>query len=148
MPRARGEIHHRFEPEETKTPNGSAKNFWGVITQIVLIDIVFSFDSVITAVGMVQEVWVMIAAIVAAIGIMLIFATAVSRFIDRHPTVKMLALAFLLMIGTLLVAEGLHFHMPRSYVYFAMAFSLFVEFLNIRSGARRSQAALLESHEP
>jgi predicted tellurium resistance membrane protein TerC len=103
----------------------------------MLIDIVFSLDSVITAVGMVQEVWIMIAANVIALGIMLMAAGPISAFVDRHPTVKMLALAFLVLIGTNLVAEGLGHHIPKGYTYFAMAFSVAVEMLNLRVRAAR-----------
>jgi predicted tellurium resistance membrane protein TerC len=103
-----------------------------VIFQIVLIDIVFSLDSVITAVGMVRELGVMIAAVVLAIVFMLIFAGAISTFIHRHPTIKMLALSFLLLIGFTLVAEGFHHEIPRGYIYFAMAFAIGVEFLNLK----------------
>ncbi len=127
------EIHERLEgPSPTPDIRKIASSFVAVIVQIMLLDIVFSLDSVITAVGMVQHVPIMIAAIVAAVGIMLVFAGLVSRFVLRHPTIKMLALAFLLLIGVMLVAEGLGTHFDRKYVYFAMAFSLLVELLNIR----------------
>jgi predicted tellurium resistance membrane protein TerC len=134
------EIHDKLEGhEETGAPK-VASQFGVVIVQIVLIDIVFSLDSVITAVGMVESnpeaPWVglsiMITAVVLAVIVMLLFAGAVSNFVSRHPTMKMLALSFLILIGTALVAEGLHVHIPKGYVYFAMAFSLGVEFLNMR----------------
>jgi predicted tellurium resistance membrane protein TerC len=102
------------------------------LVQIALLDVVFSLDSVITAVGMVDKIWVMIAAVIIAIAIMMIFSGPVSRFVERHPTVKMLALSFLILIGVNLIGEGLGFHIPKGYTYFAMAFSFAVEMLNIR----------------
>jgi len=114
-----------------------AASFTSVIVQILLLDIVFSLDSVITAVGMADHVPVMIGAIVIAVGVMMLSASAISEFIGRHPTIKMLALSFLLLIGVMLVAEGFGQHVPKGYVYSAMAFSLFVEMLNIRAGRRR-----------
>ncbi len=131
------EIHERMEGEsEHADVKKAAVSFGSVIIQIMLLDIVFSLDSVITAVGMVQHVPIMIAAIIAAVGVMMLFSGVVSRFVMRHPTIKMLALAFLLLIGVMLVAEGLGQHFDRNYVYFAMAFSLFVELLNMRSSRR------------
>jgi predicted tellurium resistance membrane protein TerC len=103
-----------------------------VVFQIMLLDIVFSLDSVITAVGMVDTLWVMVAAVIIAVGVMVVFAESVSAFVDRHPTVKILALSFLLLIGTALIAEGLEFHIPKGYIYFAMAFSVMVEMFNLR----------------
>jgi predicted tellurium resistance membrane protein TerC len=126
------EIHDKLEGE---SGHGSAKvmgGFAAVIVQIMLLDIVFSLDSVITAVGMVDQIWVMITAVVIAVGVMLLSVTKISEFVDRHPTVKMLALSFLLLIGVNLVAEGLGQHIPKGYIYFAMAFSVFVELLNLR----------------
>jgi len=108
----------------------------GVIIQIMLLDIVFSLDSVITAVGMVREIWVMVAAVIIAVGIMLFSAEKISNFVNRHPTVKILALSFLLLIGTSLIIEGLHAHIPKGYIYFAMGFSVFVEMLNLRLRTR------------
>ena len=108
----------------------------GVIIQIMLLDIVFSLDSVITAVGMVREIWVMVAAVIIAVAIMLFSAEKISNFVNRHPTVKILALSFLLLIGTSLIIEGLHAHIPKGYIYFAMGFSMFVEMLNLRLRAR------------
>jgi predicted tellurium resistance membrane protein TerC len=133
------EIHHRLEGEE-ETGGGTAKvaSFAGVIVQIMLLDIVFSLDSVITAVGMADDLWVMITAVVIAVGVMMLSAGPISDFVNRHPTVKILALSFLLLIGTSLVAEGLEFHIPKGYIYFAMAFSVFVELINLRV---RGQAA-------
>lgn len=135
--KATKEIHHKLEaadePDTLHPTRPPAASFRAVVAQIVIIDIVFSLDSVITAVGMARAVPVMIAAVVAAVGVMLAFAGAISSFVERHPTIKMLALAFLLLIGVMLVADGLHQHVPRGYVYFAMAFSLGVELLNLRA---------------
>jgi predicted tellurium resistance membrane protein TerC len=127
------EIHNRLEGEEGHASAKVAANLTGVLVQIVLLDIVFSLDSVITAVGMVDEIGVMISAVVVAVGFMLVFARAIGEFVERHPTVKMLALAFLLMIGVVLIAEGLDQHISKGYVYFAMAFSVMVEMLNLRA---------------
>ena len=134
------EIHDKLEGEHGPTGARVYSSFSAVIVQIVLIDIVFSLDSVITAVGMVpvdpDAKWVgltiMISAVIIAVGVMLVFAGLIAGFVERHPTVKMLALSFLLLIGTTLVAEGFHLHIPKGYVYFAMAFSLGVEMLNLR----------------
>jgi len=128
------EIHHRVTHESDPASVGkTSASFAGVITQIVLIDIVFSLDSVITAVGMSDVVPVMVAAVLVAVAVMLAFSGPIVRFIERHPAVKILALSFLLMIGGLLVAEGFHYKIPKGYIYFAMAFSLFVEVLQLRS---------------
>lgn len=108
----------------------------GVIIQIMLLDIVFSLDSVIIAVGMVREIWVMVAVVIIAVAIMLFSAEKISNFVNRHPTVKILALSFLLLIGTSLIIEGLHVHIPKGYIYFAMGFSVFVEMLNLRLRTR------------
>jgi predicted tellurium resistance membrane protein TerC len=127
------EIHRKIEGiEEVHEPGKSARSFRNVIFRIMLIDMVFSFDSILTAVGLVSNVLVMIIAVVIAMMVMLVFSGAVSRFVNNHPTVKMLALAFLIMIGMVLVADGLHFHVPKGYVYFSVAFSLAVEVLNLR----------------
>ena len=128
------EIHEKLEGEE-HAPGAIAAgtaSFAATIAQILLLDIVFSLDSVITAVGMAEDLWVMVTAVVIAIGVMLISAGTISDFVNRHPTVKMLALSFLLLIGMSLVAEGLHFEIPKGYIYFAMGFSVFVEVLNLR----------------
>ncbi|MEO6694357.1 MAG: TerC family protein [Ignavibacteria bacterium] len=126
------EIHNKLEAEE-ETGNSNAKAvFWNIILQIVLLDLVFSLDSVITAVGLVKHVSIMIIAIVLSMIVMIIFAKKVSDFIHKHPTIKMLALSFLLMIGLLLLVEGFHVEVPKGYVYFAMAFSFIVEMLNIK----------------
>ena len=126
------EIHEKLEGEEGHASAQIRATFTSVIIQILLLDIVFSLDSVITAVGMVQQLAVMVAAVVIAVGVMLLAADSVSSFVDRHPTIKMLALSFLLLIGFSLVAEGTHFHIPKGYIYFAMGFSVLVEFLNLR----------------
>jgi len=140
------EIHDSLEGEEAHESRKVAASFASVIIQIMLLDIVFSLDSVITAVGMVDEVWVMIAAVVIAVVIMMIAAEPISAFVHRHPTVKMLALSFLLLIGFVLLVEGLHGHIGKGYIYFAMAFSVGVECLNLKLRAR--QAAKVELHQP
>lgn len=132
MAKATHEIHDKLEGEEGSTVKKIAPSMASVITQIMLLDIVFSLDSVITAVGMAKDLGVMITAVVISVAIMLFAAGPISRFVDRHPTVKMLALSFLLLIGMALMAEGLEFHIPKGYIYFAMAFSVFVEILNIQ----------------
>ena len=129
------EIHERLEGEsESERTTRGAATMAGVLVQIALLDLVFSLDSVITAVGMANQVAVMIAAIVLAVGFMMFSAGPVSAFVERHPTVKMLALSFLLLIGVTLIAEGFGQHISKGYVYFAMAFSVFVEVLNLRAG--------------
>jgi len=131
------EIHDDLEGKEGKGPSASGSaSFVGVLTQIMLLDIVFSLDSVITAVGMVDRIGIMVAAIVAAVLVMMLFAQTVGDFVGRHPTIRMLALSFLLLIGVMLVAEGTGNHVPKGYIYFAMAFSLFVELLNMKAGSR------------
>ena len=127
------EIHGKLEGEEHGTGGkGGTAAFSKIIIQILALDIVFSLDSVITAVGMSSQISIMITAVVISIGVMLVFAGRISAFVDRHPTIKMLALSFLILIGVMLVAEGFHAHIPKGYVYFAMAFSLGVEMLNMR----------------
>lgn len=126
------EIHGSLEGEEGHASKKVYASFAGVIVQIMLLDIVFSLDSVITAVGMVDNIWVMIAAVVISIIAMMLFAGSIGAFVQRHPTIKMLALSFLLLIGVTLIAEGLHQHIPKGYIYFAMAFSVVVELLNMR----------------
>jgi predicted tellurium resistance membrane protein TerC len=126
------EIHDKLEGEEG---HGSAKvgaSFVSVIVQIMILDIVFSLDSVITAVGMVEQLWVMITAVLISVGIMMASAEAISAFVHKHPTVKMLALSFLLLIGMSLILEGFNHHIPKGYIYFAMGFSVFVEMINLR----------------
>jgi predicted tellurium resistance membrane protein TerC len=132
------EIHHRVEGHDEGPRTGrSAPSFAGVLAQIVALDVVFSLDSVITAVGMVDQVWIMIAAVMISIGLMMVLAGRISAFIDRHPTVKMLALSFLLLIGGSLIADGFDFHIPKGYVYGPIAFSLFVEGLNLWARSRQ-----------
>ncbi len=137
------EIHVNLEGDgEHGSAGAAAASFWSVITQIMLLDIIFSLDSVITAVGMAEHLGVMVTAVVIAVVFMMVFAGTVSEFVHRHPTVKMLALSFLLMIGLSLVAEGLDFHIPKGYIYFAMAFSVFVEMLNLRIRQAKKPVAL------
>jgi predicted tellurium resistance membrane protein TerC len=127
------EIHERLEGVEEKQPvHKAVASMTGVIIQIGLLDIIFSLDSVITAIGMARQLWVMITAVVIAIGVMMLAAGSIGAFVERHPTVKMLALSFLLLIGMTLIAEGMDVHIPKGYIYFAMAFSVFVEMLNLR----------------
>jgi predicted tellurium resistance membrane protein TerC len=137
------EVEAREEdtPDATVAPSEAARRglFWGVIGQIAVIDIVFSLDSVITAVGMVDRIGVMIAAVLAAVGVMMFAAKPIGEFVDRHPSVKVLALAFLVMVGVTLTAEAFGVHVPKGYIYAAMAFSLGVEALNIRARKRRLQ---------
>ena len=135
--KATHEIHSELEGPAEHAHSKKAASFRSVLIQILLLDIVFSLDSVITAVGMADDVGVMITAVVIAIVIMMFSASAVSRFIDTHPTVKMLALSFLLLVGIALIADGLEQHIPRGYIYFAMAFSVLVELLNMRVRRRR-----------
>jgi predicted tellurium resistance membrane protein TerC len=132
------EIHHSLEETDDAAPATKRAAFSSVLIQIVLLDIVFSLDSVITAVGMVDEIAVMIAAVIIAVIAMMVFAGSISVFISRHPTLKMLALSFLLLIGVNLIGDGLGFHIPKGYTYFAMGFSVAVEMLNIRIRNRRS----------
>lgn len=138
------EIHRGIEGhnEEVTAGSAAAASFTSIILQIVLIDLVFSIDSIITAIGMTDIVGVMIAAVFVAIAVMYFASEAVSRFIERHPTTKMLALNFLLLIGVALIADGLHFHIPRGYIYFAMAFAALVEVFNVISQRRRHKIKL------
>ena len=139
--KATGEIHELLEGaqgHDGSSPGAAARaTFGSIIGQVIVIDLVFSLDSIITAVGMVDDVRVMIAAVIASVGLMMLFAGSIGRFVSRHPTVKMLALSFLIMIGMALIADGLDFHVPKGYIYFAMAFSVAVEMLNLR--LRRSK---------
>lgn len=139
------EIHGSLEGAEGHRTTRAAASFTSIIIQIALLDIVFSLDSVITAVGMVDQIGVMIAAVMIAVGFMMFASGAISSFVDRHPTVKMLALSFLLMIGVMLIAEGFGRHIPKGYIYFAMAFSVFVEMLNLRIRKRGKPVDLHES---
>ena len=137
------EIHNSLEGvEETQTGKSGRVSFLGIVLQIAVIDIVFSLDSVITAVGLAQHVSVMVAAIVIAVLIMMLAAAPISRFVDEHPTIKMLALSFLTMIGVALIADGLDLHIPKGYIYFAMAFSVIVEMLNLRVRKKREPVHL------
>jgi predicted tellurium resistance membrane protein TerC len=140
------EIHDKLEGEEGHASTRVAASLRSVLIQIVLLDIVFSLDSVITAVGMVDELAVMVIAVIVSVGFMMGFAGPISDFVDRHPTVKMLALSFLLLIGVALVAEGLDQHIPKGYIYFAMAFSVGVELLNLR--VRRGAAPSVRLRQP
>lgn len=130
------EIHQKIEGEEDETGDGKKHSFWATIFQIMLLDIVFSLDSVITAVGMAQHIEIMIAAVVIAVGIMIWSSNSVAGFVNKHPTVKMLALSFLLLIGVSLLAEAFEQHIPKGYIYFAMAFSVLVEMLNLKMKAK------------
>ena len=139
------EIHEKLEGEDGEVTKRIAPTFASVIFQIMMLDIVFSLDSVITAVGMVQQIGVMIAAVIVAMIVMLVFVNQISDFVARHPTIKMLALSFLILIGVMLVAEAFHQKIPKGYIYFAMAFSVGVEMLNIRL---RKKAQRVELHQP
>ena len=133
MGKATHEIHEKLEGEEGGRTNAKVASFASVITQIMILDIVFSLDSVITAVGMADHIGVMVLAVLIAVGVMMLAARPVAEFVERHPTVKMLALSFLILIGVALVAEGFDRHIPKGYIYFAMGFSVFVELLNLRT---------------
>jgi predicted tellurium resistance membrane protein TerC len=138
-----GEIHQTIEGEEEEVDGASVvkATFGAIILQIMVIDIVFSLDSIITAVGMVKEVAVMIAAVIASVGLMMLFAGPIGRFVSANPTIKMLALAFLVVIGVVLIADGFGYHMPKGYIYTAMAFSLLVEMLNMKMRKRHGRKA-------
>lgn len=140
------EIHQLLEGEEGEESRAVRATFSAVIFQIILIDLVFSLDSIITAVGMVDEVAVMIAAVIASVGLMMLFAGAIGRFVSAHPTIKMLALSFLFVIGVLLMADGFGHHVPKGYIYFAMAFSVIVEMLNLR--LRKKSTKPVHLHRP
>jgi predicted tellurium resistance membrane protein TerC len=139
------EIHDSLEGEDSHSPTAKQAGFISVIIQIGLIDIVFSLDSVITAVGMADDVMVMIIAIMLAVGVMMFAAGAIGRFVDSHPTIKMLALSFLVLIGVALISEGIDVHIPKGYIYFAMAFSVVVEMLNLK--IRRGRAVQLKKKD-
>ncbi len=141
-----GEVHQLLEGEEGSESAKVASSFAGVIAQIIVIDLVFSLDSIITAVGMVSEVGVMIAAVVASVGLMMLFAKSIGEFVSNHPTIKMLALSFLVVVGVVLIADGFGHHVPKGYIYFAMAFSVGVEMLNIR--LRKKAAKPVDLREP
>ena len=140
------EIHDKLEGEEGHASARVAASFGAVIVQILLLDIIFSLDSVITAVGMANDVLVMVLAVVIAVGVMLVSSGAIGEFVDRHPTVKMLALSFLLLIGVSLIAEGFDQHIPKGYIYFAMGFSVFVEMINLRVRAKTAPVHLHHSY--
>jgi predicted tellurium resistance membrane protein TerC len=141
-----GEIHESMEGAEGAASSAVKATFAAVILQIMVIDLVFSLDSIITAVGMVDQIAVMIAAVVASVGLMMFFAGAIGRFVSAHPTIKMLALSFLVVVGVVLVADGLGHHVPKGYIYSAMAFALIVEMLNIRM--RKRAGAPVHLHSP
>lgn len=149
MAKSTTEIHEKLQGAEQSAKDASSKqiSFSGVIIQIILLDLVFSFDSVITAVGLVSHISIMIIAVLLSLGVMLIFATKVSDFIHKHPTMKMLALSFLLMIGLLLFVEGFHISVPKGYVYFAMAFSFVVELLNLKLRKKSEPVELKEKYK-
>jgi len=140
------EIHQLTEGEEGHASKGVKVSFAAIIVQIILIDMVFSLDSIITAVGLVDKVSVMIAAVIASVGLMMLFARAIGEFVSAHPSIKMLALSFLLVVGVMLIAEGFDHKVPKGYIYFAMAFSVGVEMLNIRM--RKKKGAPVKLHEP
>ena len=142
------EIHENLEGEEGHASRGVRASFVSVIIQIIILDAVFSLDSVITAIGMVEEVWIMISAVVVAIAFMMFFAAPVGSFVARHPTIKMLALSFLLLIGMTLIVEAFDVHVPKGYIYFAMGFSVFVELLNLRLRKKSSPVNLHERYAP
>ncbi len=149
LAKATFEIHDKLEGASHAGPARTPAGLLGVVVQIMLLDVVFSLDSVITAVGMAEHLGVMVAAVVIAVGVMMVSAGVVSAFVERHPTVKMLALSFLLLIGMSLVAEGLGQHISKGYIYFAMGFSIFVEMLNLRLRARMAEPVQLHSrHAP
>ncbi len=136
------EIHTSLEGTEHETKAGGSASFIGVVSQIAVIDIVFSLDSVITAVGLAEHIEIMVAAIVIAVIVMMLSAAAISDFVDRHPTIKMLALSFLILIGVALIADGFELHIPKGYIYFAMAFSVMVEMLNLKMRKKREPLQL------
>ncbi|OOG42244.1 TerC family protein [Polaromonas sp. A23] len=140
-----GEIHQSLEGEEGHASSTVKATLAAVILQIMVVDMVFSLDSIITAVGMVDELAVMIAAVIASVGLMMLFAGAIGRFVSQHPTVKMLALSFLVVVGVALIAEGFDHHVPKGYIYFAMAFSVGVEMLNLRLRRRSAKPAHLHA---
>jgi len=131
------EIHDKLEGVEGHISGKAVKSFANVITQILLLDIIFSLDSVITAVGMANNIIIMVLAVVIAVGVMMVSSKSISEFVEKHPTVKMLALSFLLLIGVSLIAEGFEQHIPKGYIYFAMAFSVFVEMLNLKMKSKK-----------
>ena len=141
-----GEIHQSLEGEEEHGGSAVKATMFAIILQIMVIDLVFSLDSIITAVGMVDEVAIMIAAVITSVGLMMLFAKGIGEFVSNHPTIKMLALAFLVVVGVVLMAEGLGHHVPKGYIYFAMAFAALVEGINIR--VRHKAADRVHLHQP
>lgn len=142
------EIHSKLEGEEEHHDVKAKVSFWGVIIQILLLDIVFSLDSVITAVGMANDLAVMVIAVIIAVIFMMFFSGSISEFVENHPTIKILALSFLLLIGFSLIAEGFHQHIPKGYIYFAMAFSVFVEMLNLKMRKKKPEPVKLRTQIP
>jgi predicted tellurium resistance membrane protein TerC len=145
------EIHAKLEGSEEHQKASRSLTFGGVIVQVIIIDLVFSLDSILTAIGLVENILIIIIAIVISLAVMLVFSKAISNFIQKHPAMKILAISFLIMIGTLLVVEGLHFHIPRGYIYFSMAFALGVEFLNMKIRKKatfRTEATSEVGHDP
>jgi predicted tellurium resistance membrane protein TerC len=147
LAKATWEIHDKLETSEGHAEGRVAASFGSVILQVMLLDIVFSLDSVITAIGMAEDLWVMVVAVVLAVIVMMAAAESISSFVERHPTIKILALSFLLLIGLSLVAEGLGTHIPKGYVYFAMGFSIFVEMINIRVRRKAEPVQLRHPYE-
>jgi len=147
LAKATWEIHDKLEADEGHAEGRIAASFGSVILQVMLLDIVFSLDSVITAVGMAEELWVMITAVVLAVIVMMAAAEPISTFVEKHPTIKILALSFLLLIGLSLVADGLGTHIPKGYIYFAMGFSVFVEMINIRMRRKAEPVHLRRPYE-
>ncbi|WP_287904855.1 TerC family protein [Chloroflexus sp.] len=145
--KATTEIHEKLEGTEHGEQSVAVTTLQAVVIQIILLDIVFSLDSVITAVGMANELWVMITAVVIAVGVMLFLAEGIAKFVNDHPTIKMLALSFLLLIGFSLVAEGFELHIPKGYIYFAMGFSVMVEMLNLRVAAKAKARQPVQLHQ-
>ena len=135
-------------PEEPSSQRNIFSKYWLILGQIAIIDIIFSLDSVITAVGMADDVPVMVIAIVIAVGVMMVAAKAIGEFVDAHPSIKMLALSFLILVGVVLIGDGLDMHVPKGYIYFAMGFSVLVEMLNIRMRRKQVQPVVLRSHLP
>ena len=143
------EVHEKLEDDDGHATKGVKRiSFAAVIVQILILDIVFSLDSVITAVGMANNIWVMVAAVVIALGVMLAFAGKISDFVNRHPTLKMLALSFLILIGVALLGEGMHFKIPKGYVYFSMAFAFGVDMLNLKLRSKQTKQKPVELHQP
>jgi predicted tellurium resistance membrane protein TerC len=140
------EIHEKLEGDEEVVRDTVGTTFTGVLIQILLLDIVFSLDSIITAIGMASQLAIMVAAVVVAVGFMMLFSGKISGFVERHPTIKMLALSFLLLIGVTLIGDGFDMHVPKGYIYFAMAFSVLVEVLNIHMGRQKKVVRLHQPH--